>query len=216
MEVPVRDHCNLIVALNQTFFPKKFFGGQHQKSKTGISVASQKGLMSPWVSKPGWIPCMLSHLCDPQIHLWCNTCRLYRGQHSSWVFSIHILADVSTSIGGGSGFEPTSEHSAVYYLATLGRLNACFPIIGAHYEQSSEAWSEKGKNSAWHLIKYQISSLLFTARFILTFIAVWLQVLYLCNFEEWLGLEPWNRLNLSTWLQVGRLFDLCYYFFTYS
>ena len=24
----------------------------------------------PWVSKPGWTPsCMLSHLCDPQIHL---------------------------------------------------------------------------------------------------------------------------------------------------
>ena len=28
----------------------------------------------PWVSKPGWIPCMLSRLSDPQIHLWCDTC----------------------------------------------------------------------------------------------------------------------------------------------
>ena len=35
----------------------------------------------PWVSKPEWIPWMLSHLCDPQIHFWCNTCWLKRGQH---------------------------------------------------------------------------------------------------------------------------------------
>ena len=37
----------------------------------------------PWVSKPGWIPCMLSHLCAPHIHLQCDTCWLYRGQHGS-------------------------------------------------------------------------------------------------------------------------------------
>ena len=57
----------------------------------------------PWVSKPGWIPSMLFHLCDPLIHLWCDTCWLHRGQHGSWAFLIHILTDLSTSIDGGSG-----------------------------------------------------------------------------------------------------------------
>ena len=55
----------------------------------------------PWVPKPGWVPCVLSHLCDPQIHLWCDTCWLYGGQYGNWAFSIHVLADVSTSIDGG-------------------------------------------------------------------------------------------------------------------
>ena len=45
--------------------------------------------------------CVLFHLCDPQIYLWCDTCRLYRGQHGSQTFSIHVLADVTSSIGGG-------------------------------------------------------------------------------------------------------------------
>ena len=64
----------------------------------------------PWVSKPGWIPCMLSCLCDPQIHLWCDTCWLYRGQHGSQVFLIHILTDVSASIGGSSGQTGARTH----------------------------------------------------------------------------------------------------------
>ena len=34
----------------------------------------------------------------PEIHLWCNTCWLYGGQHGSWAFSIHVPADVSASI----------------------------------------------------------------------------------------------------------------------
>ena len=34
----------------------------------------------------------------PEIHLWCDTCWLYRGQHGSWAFSIHVPADASTSI----------------------------------------------------------------------------------------------------------------------
>ena len=57
------------------------------------------GWCLPWVLKPGWIPSMLSCLCDPQIHLWCDTCWLYRGQHGSWAFLIHILADMFGSIG---------------------------------------------------------------------------------------------------------------------
>ena len=35
---------------------------------------------------------------DPQIHLWCDTCWLCRGQHGSRAFSIHIHADMSASI----------------------------------------------------------------------------------------------------------------------
>ena len=43
----------------------------------------------PWISKPGWIP-FVCFLCDPQIHLWCDTYLLC----GSRVFSIHILAEV--------------------------------------------------------------------------------------------------------------------------
>ena len=50
----------------------------------------------PWVSKPMWIPCMLSHLCDPQIHFWCDTCWLYRDQHGRF----------------GPGFKPTNIRAA--------------------------------------------------------------------------------------------------------
>ena len=45
--------------------------------------------------------CMLPCLCDPQIHLWCDTC----WQHGSPAFLIHLPADMSASIGGGSGHE---------------------------------------------------------------------------------------------------------------
>ena len=44
----------------------------------------------------------------PQIHLWCDTCWLYGGQHGIRAFLIHILADMSTSVGGGSGLKPTT------------------------------------------------------------------------------------------------------------
>ena len=84
-----------------------------------------------WMSalgfKAGWMPfCMLSCLCDPQIHLWWDTCWLCRGQHGSQAFSIHLLADKSTNIGGGSGWGQTHDHlcseHAVYHLATSARL----------------------------------------------------------------------------------------------
>ena len=75
-----------------------------------------------WVSKPGWIPCMLSHLCGPRIHLWCDTYWLYKSQHNSWAFLIHVLADMSTSIGGGSGVwthnHPCGEQRTVYHSPT--------------------------------------------------------------------------------------------------
>ena len=44
----------------------------------------------PWVSKPGCIPCMVSHLCDPQIHLWYDTNWLYKDWYGSQAFLIRI------------------------------------------------------------------------------------------------------------------------------
>ena len=85
------------------------------------------GDVCPGFQSQGGIPCVICYLCDPQIHLWCDTCWLYRGQYGSQALSIHLLADVSTSIGGGSGREPTtvsaarSKHSTVNHSATPAR-----------------------------------------------------------------------------------------------
>ena len=73
--------------------------------------------------------CMISHLCDPQIHLWCDTSWLYCVEVSMAAepFLSKYHADVSASIGGGSRLEPTtfcaihSKHSTVYYSATPAR-----------------------------------------------------------------------------------------------
>ena len=50
-----------------------------------------------WVSKPGWVHSLACFLACaqwiPQIHFWCDTCWLYRGQHGSQAFLIHIPAD---------------------------------------------------------------------------------------------------------------------------
>ena len=91
----------------------------------------------PWVSKPGWIPCMLSRLCDPQIHLWCNTCRLYRGQHGSLAFLIHIPADVSANIGGGLGLKPTTIHATCSKHGTV--------------HHSAHSYSNAHQNLLWHV-----------------------------------------------------------------
>ena len=67
----------------------------------------------------GFKACMLSGLCDPQIHIWCKTCWLYRGQHGSWAFSIHILADhASTSIGMGSNPRPSVPQAGLDHWRT--------------------------------------------------------------------------------------------------
>ena len=67
-----------------------------------------------------FLGCVLSRLCDPQIHLWCNTCWLYRSQHAGQAFLIHLLADhVSISTGGGLNSWPCMlQHSAVNHSAT--------------------------------------------------------------------------------------------------
>ena len=73
----------------------------------------------PWVLKPGYIPCLLSHLCNPHVHIWCVTCWLYRGQHYSQAFLIHILADhVSTlmEVWVGTHDHRCGEHSAVNHM----------------------------------------------------------------------------------------------------
>ena len=81
------------------FFMKLFFFSKFLEDISPFRGATDTPLLDfwwhlPWVSMPGWIPfCMLSHLCDPQIHLWCDTCWLYRGQHGSWAFLIPVLAD---------------------------------------------------------------------------------------------------------------------------
>ena len=100
----------------------------------------------PWVSKPGWILCVLLHLCDPQIHLWCDTCWLYRGQHGSWAFSIHILTNVSASIGGGLGQGsnpwPSIPHTASTALHTTRPL--CARLLGLFELVSSYAAYQRG------------------------------------------------------------------------
>ena len=66
---------------------------------------------------------MLSHLCDSLIHFLYDPADC---QHGSQAFLIHILADMSTSIDGGSGIKPLThlchEHSALYHLTTAARL----------------------------------------------------------------------------------------------
>ena len=85
-------------------------------------------------SQDGFLACMLSCLCAiPQIHLWCGTCWLYRGQHGNWAFLIHLPADVSVNMGGGSGLEPMTVHAAhskygaVNHSATPARLRNFLP-----------------------------------------------------------------------------------------
>ena len=89
-------HKNTLLWLSQnhksmeTFFSKKRtgknFGGQKSFSWGQWYPCFDFWWRLPWVSKPGWIPCMLDCLCDPQIHLWCDTYWLKRGQHGRQAF----------------------------------------------------------------------------------------------------------------------------------
>ena len=56
-----------------------------------------------WVSKPRWIPFVCFLACAILRFTFPLTPADCRGQHSSRTFLIHILTDVSASIGGGSG-----------------------------------------------------------------------------------------------------------------
>ena len=87
--------------------------------------------------------CVLSHLCDSQIYLWCDTCWLYRGQHGSQAFSIYMLADVFPSIGGGlgPGLEPTTVCATRYLHAVINLLlwfmcRKCIKLKRNHFHRS--------------------------------------------------------------------------------
>ena len=76
-----------------------------------------------------------------KIHLWCDTCWLYRGQLGSQAFLIHIPADMSTSIDGGLGLEPMTVRTTTQPLRILdfqpARLNALtHMVIDCSYWQS--------------------------------------------------------------------------------
>ena len=59
------------------------------------------GDVCPGLQSQGGLTCTLYCLCAiPQIHLWCDTCRPLDSQHGRQATLTHILADVSTSIGG--------------------------------------------------------------------------------------------------------------------
>ena len=79
----------------QIFWGHKSFSWSHGYPCFGLLVMSPLGFKS-------------RVLCDPQIHLWCNACIPFRGQHDSQAFSIHILVDVSTRIGVMSDHSATS------------------------------------------------------------------------------------------------------------
>ena len=82
----------------------------------------------------------------PEIHLWCHTCWLYRGQHGSWAFLIHIPADVAASIGGGSGLDPTTVRAArdLWNVGYFQVLNMSFLL-----NKSSETEKEVPCENLW-------------------------------------------------------------------
>ena len=87
-------------------------------------------VMSALVSKPGWILLACFLVCNvSQIHLWCDTCWLLRGQHGSWALLIHVLAElVSTSIGGVQTHDRAccTQHNTVNHWTTLARQASYF------------------------------------------------------------------------------------------
>ena len=83
--------AKLLAVIHQfsSFFFFKIFGG-HKSFSWGTLFWTSSDVCVGFQSKGGSL-FVLSHLCNPQIHLWCDTCWLYRGQHSSQAFLIHIL-----------------------------------------------------------------------------------------------------------------------------
>ena len=90
----VPSHCTTYVGCNNVLhfsFFLKIFGG-HKFFSWGHWYLCfwTSGDICPGFQSQGGSLCMLSHLCDPQIHLWCDTCWLYRGQHGSRAFCRHV------------------------------------------------------------------------------------------------------------------------------
>ena len=77
------------------FFLKKFLEDISPFRGATDTLFWTSGDISPGFQSQGGYPfCMLSRLCDPQIHLWCDTCWLYRDQNGSKAFLIHLPADI--------------------------------------------------------------------------------------------------------------------------
>ena len=121
--------------LEDLFFLKKIFGGYksflwgHWYPCFGLLAMSPLGfkakvdpLLACFVARVQWIP---------EIHLWCNTCWLYRGHRGSWAILIHIPADIPASIGGGLGLKPTTICAASMMLQTTRPLwfGPCWRIL---------------------------------------------------------------------------------------
>ena len=90
----------------RSFFLKKYFGG-HKSFFVRSLMPYFRRLVTSALGFKGRVDLSLASFLTcmqwiPQIHLWCNTCWPLSGQHGSWFFFIHVLADyISTSIGGG-------------------------------------------------------------------------------------------------------------------
>ena len=133
-------------------------------------------------SQGGSVAWMLSHLCDPQIHLWCNACLLYRGEHDSRAFSIHVLADrvshghdkmvmlwlcyqrfllLLSFYGHFIGRSPPSEEP--HFLKLLGHLPVNLTVRG-HSQSVIEAlhWEVVHVTAIYHIL-YTIQQLMYTA-----------------------------------------------------
>ena len=77
------------------FFFLKIFGGHKSFSWGHWYLYFGLLAMSPLGFKARVDPSLVCFVACmqwiPDIHLWCDTCWLYRGQHGSWAFSIHKL-----------------------------------------------------------------------------------------------------------------------------
>ena len=108
--------CVITVSLYQTKFFFKVFVGH--KSFLWRHWYHCFWWRLPRVSKLEWILSLVCLLACaqwiPRIHLWCDTCWLYRGQHEhgSCAFLIHIPVYMSASTDGGLGLEPMTVHAA--------------------------------------------------------------------------------------------------------
>ena len=103
------------------FFWKKYFGGHksfswgHWYPCFGLLVMSALGFKARVDPFCVILTCVILRFTFGVTPIW-----LYRGQHGNWAFLIHIPADMSISIGGGSGLEPTTvrgarnKHGAVF------------------------------------------------------------------------------------------------------
>ena len=91
-------------------------------------------------ARGGSLTCVFSPACNEFLRFTSSATPVewYRCQHGSRPFLIHI-PDVSASIGGGSGLQPTtvraahSKHGAVNHSATLARLQILYLLTSLYW-----------------------------------------------------------------------------------